>query len=310
MNCNITTVNLSGIDLNLFLVLHAVLKEKSATRAAKRLNLTQSAVSNALARLRSSLNDPLVVRSGKGLVPTPRATELLPVLDSAISRLQAALSQQSGNDPAQVTRCFTLACSDASQVHDVCEIVRALSCRMPRASLRVVSIDYLLGSNGLESGEVDAMMTTRRAARGLHWAELYHEDGVLIVRGNHPHVLKRNPREIFNSLQHIDVLTTSGQGGHTRKLYDAYLKKNGLNRCVVLTVPTFTAAAMAVARTDFAAAVPRRVAQTLSEYLPLKIVDLPFRGFEVDVALIWHNRTHNDPAAQHFRKTVISTLRR
>ena len=302
-------MNLSGFDINLFLVLHSVLKERSATRAAKRLNVTQSAVSNSLTRLRALLNDPLVVRSGRGLIPTPRANELLPFLDSAIAQLQSVLDQQPGADPAQITRCFTLACSDGSQIHDVPRIVEVLSHRMPRASLRVVSMDYLVASDGLKTGEVDAMMATRRAAKGLYWEDLYREEGVLIVRRNHPRVSRRISREIFNSMQHIDVMITSGQSGHTRKLYEAILKKNGLTRRVILTVPTFTAAALAVARTDYAAGVPRRVAEALSEYLPLKIVKLPFHGFNADVALIWHSRTHADPTARYFRETVIAALR-
>jgi DNA-binding transcriptional LysR family regulator len=302
-------MNLSGINMNLFLVLHAVIKERSATRAARRLNLTQSAISNALARLRVLLNDPLVVRSGRGLVPTPRATELLPLLDSAIAHLQVALSQQTGTDPAQVTRLFTLACSDA-QVLDVCKIVEVLSRRMPHASLRVVSPDYLLATNGLETGEVDAAMATRRAAKGLRWAALYRVDGVLIVRQGHPRVPRRISGELFNSLQHVDVMNTSGQSGLTRNLYEGLLRKNGLSRRISLTVPTFAAAAIAVARTDYVAGIPRRVAAALSEYLPLKIVELPFQGFTADVALIWHARTHVDPVARHFRETVISALRR
>jgi DNA-binding transcriptional LysR family regulator len=301
-------MNLSGIDTNLFLVLHAVLKERSATRAAKRLNVTQSAVSNSLTRLRALLNDPLVVRSGRGLVPTPRASELFPRVDSAISQLQSVLDQQPGVDPTEITRCFTLACSDGAQIHDVPRIAESLSRHMPRASLRIVSMDYLVASNGLESGEVDAMMATRRAAKGLYWAELYREDGVLILRRNHPRVSKRISREIFNLLQHIDVIITSGQSGHTRKLYEAFLKKNGLIRRIVLTVPTFTAAALAVARTDYASGVPRRVAEALSDYLPIKIVELPFHGFNADVALIWHSRTHSDAAARHFRETIIAAL--
>ena len=86
------------------------------------------------------------------------------------------------------------------------------------------------------------------------------------------------------------------------------MKKNGLSRRVILTVPTFTATALAVARTDYAAGVPRRVAEALPEYLPLKIVELPFHGFNADVALIWHSRTHADPTARHFRETVIAAL--
>src|SRR5690349_24025198 len=89
----IMAVNLSSIDLNLFLVLHAVLEERSATRAAARLNVTQSAVSNALARLRRLLDDPLVVRHGRGVVPTPRAEELAPLLREAVDRLAMALNR-------------------------------------------------------------------------------------------------------------------------------------------------------------------------------------------------------------------------
>src|SRR4029453_5312070 len=99
-------VNLSSIDLNLFLVLHAVLEERSATRAASRLNVTQSAVSNALARLRRLLGDPLVVRSGRGLVPTTRAEELGPRLKKATARLALALDRR-GFVPGESTRTFT-----------------------------------------------------------------------------------------------------------------------------------------------------------------------------------------------------------
>src|SRR6185312_1625580 len=101
-------MNLSALDLNLLLVLHAVLDEGSATRAAKRLNVTQSAVSNALARLRALLGDPLVVRSGKGLVPTPRGAELAPELAAVMARLESALDR-GVFVPGASTRTFTLA---------------------------------------------------------------------------------------------------------------------------------------------------------------------------------------------------------
>jgi len=105
-------------------------------------------------------------------------------------------------------------------------------------------------------------------------------------------------------------MNTSGQSGLTRSLYEGFLRKNGLSRRISLTVPTFAAASIAVARTDYVAGIPRRVAAALSEYLPLRIVELPFRGFTADVALIWHARTHVDSTARHFRETVISALRR
>src|SRR5262245_65238063 len=102
----IMDVNLSALDLNLFLVLHTVLEERSATRAAARLHVTQSAVSNALARLRELLGDPLVVRRGRGLVPTPRAEELAPLLREATERLALAVDRR-GFIAADTTRTST-----------------------------------------------------------------------------------------------------------------------------------------------------------------------------------------------------------
>jgi DNA-binding transcriptional LysR family regulator len=118
------SVNLSAIDLNLFLVLHAVLEERSATRAAARLHVTQSAVSNALARLRQLLGDPLVVRSGRGLVPTPRAEQLAPLLREATDRLAQAVDRR-GFVAAESTRTFTIALADSHQACDVPRIARA-----------------------------------------------------------------------------------------------------------------------------------------------------------------------------------------
>lgn len=119
MMVRITGVNLSAIDLNLFLVLHAVLESGSATGAARELHVTQSAVSNALARLRDVLGDPLVVRSGRGLVPTLRCEELRPFIASAVGQLQLALEGGQGFKPETCTRIFTVAGADHHGVSDV-----------------------------------------------------------------------------------------------------------------------------------------------------------------------------------------------
>src|SRR6516225_3148492 len=121
---NNTIVNLSSLDLNLFAVLHVVLEERSATRAAKRLHVTQSAVSNAIARLRSALGDPLVVRSGRGLSPTPRAEELAPFIAQAVAQLQIAIDRGAAFVPAASERRFTLALSDNHQTSEAAQIAR------------------------------------------------------------------------------------------------------------------------------------------------------------------------------------------
>src|ERR1700722_18387508 len=127
----ISRMNLAALDLNLFVVLHAVLEERSATRAAKRLNVTQSAVSNALARLRAVLGDPLVVRSGRGLVATPRAEELAPSIAQAIAHLEKALDRGRTFVPGESTRTFTIAAADNHQTSEAPVIAAAFAKSLP-----------------------------------------------------------------------------------------------------------------------------------------------------------------------------------
>src|SRR5215470_5902237 len=156
----IMAVNLSSIDLNLFLVLHAVLEERSATRAAARLNVTQSAVSNALA----------------------------PLLREATDCLALAIDRR-GFIATETTRTFTIALSDNYQASDVPRIAHALAVRMPRATLRVVSTDYLAASDGLASGDIDVAFSPEQAVQsGMRSAALFEERAALIVRRDHPRV--------------------------------------------------------------------------------------------------------------------------
>src|SRR6266403_125314 len=148
-------VSIASIDLNLMFVLHTVLAERNVARAAARLHVTPSAVSNALARLREVLGDPLVTRKGRGIVPTPRANELAPAIARAIQELEHAL-QAGPFDAASCTRTFTLAVADAGQITWVPRIATGMTRELPKAHLRVVGIDSLV-SPGAD---------TRRSASG------------------------------------------------------------------------------------------------------------------------------------------------
>src|SRR5689334_3219605 len=150
-------MSLSGLDLNLLLVLHTVLRERNVARAAKRLSVTPPAVSNALARLRSALDDPLTIRSGRGIVPTPRAAELEPILARALAELERAVSARAF-EPATCEREFSLAVADVGQWVRLPRVVRLLEREMPRARLRVLSIDTLHAAGGLANSAVDVLI--------------------------------------------------------------------------------------------------------------------------------------------------------
>jgi DNA-binding transcriptional LysR family regulator len=302
--------NLSGVDLNLFTVLAVVLSERSVTRAAKRLHVTPPAVSNSLARLRDLLGDPLVVRSGNGLAPTPCALELSPMLSAALDQLEGILDSKRGFAPAETTRAFTLAAPDGNQVADIPHVVEAFAMELPRAKLRIVSSDYLVSSDGLATGEIDAAfgVAGMPLGPGLHSRTVYDETAALVVRRGHPRVRERMTPELFNTLQHIDVQVALGKAGTGHDIADQAWRKQGLARVVALTVPHFVAAAMAAARTDYVAALPRRVAEALCPLLPLVITKPSFDVPKASVTLFWHTRTDADAGARYFRDLVARAV--
>jgi DNA-binding transcriptional LysR family regulator len=305
----IMSVNLSAIDLNLFLVLQAVLEERSATRAAARLHVTQSAVSNALARLREVLGDPLVVRSGHGLVPTPRGEELAPIVREVAERITLALDRR-GFIPEESTRTFTIALADSHQACEVPGIARAFAARLPRAKLRVVSTDYLAATDGLTSGDVDVAFAPAQAVQpGMRSTVLFEEHGTLVVRRDHPRVKRRMTRELFNALPHIDVHVVLGRPGTGHRVAQRGWEKAHVHRRVVLTVPYFMVAAMAAAETDCVAALPDRVAALCTRLFPLKKVEASFPLPRLTTVMIWHERTDVDPGARFFRELVTRAVR-
>ena len=301
---------LSNLDLNLFLLLHTMLEETSTTRAAKRLNVTQSAVSNGLARLRGALGDPLFVRSGRGLVATPRAEELRPQIAQAIGQLASAIERGDSFAPSESTRRFTIAAADNHQVREIPLIAAAFARQLPRADLRVVSSDFLAASDGLAKGEIDAaFVPTGLDLPGHRGTVVFEERAALVVRRDHPRVRGKMTPRLFAELPHIDVEVVLGRKGFGHQQATRHWRSRGLERHVQITVPSFTTAALVAARTDCVAGLPHRVAETLATTLPIKIVPTTFPLPSMQISLVWHDRTDRDPGARFFRKLVVDTVR-
>ena len=302
-------VNLAAIDWNRLLVLHTVLTERSVTRAAIRLHVTPSAISNALARLRTTFDDPLLVRSGRSLVLTPRAAALAPQLSEAVAAMARVVESQSSFDPARSTRRFTLACSDAEQISEVPRIAASFARKLPKACLRVVSVDQLEALGGLASGEVDAAIAPAQGPRpDLHFTDLYEEEGVLVVRKGHPHVRGRISKQQFNALRHIDILLALGGPGIGHGIIEKFFASHGLHRDIAVAVPSFAAAAAIAAQTDWVAGMPRRMAAVLLRQLPLITVAMPLPAVRFRIQLVWHERTEKDAGAALFRTLILDAV--
>ena len=293
-------MSLATLDLNLLLVLDTVLSERSVVRAARRLHVTPSAVSNALARLRGALDDPLLIRSGRGVVPTPRAAALAPALARSLRELDQAIHGDTF-DLATTDREFTLAIADAGQVVKLPRIVAALAARMPRARLRVLSIDTLFASGGLAGTEVDVTIGAGEKGPGIHAQPLYQEQIMLVARAGHPTIRGRVTKAQLARLRHVEVQVAPGRG--SRPLAASY-GALGVVRDIAAVVPTFTAAAAVVAGTDLVASLPGSLVDVLGPRLALRRVATPLAPIRSTINLLWHERTDRDPALRAFRELL------
>lgn len=294
-------MSISALDLNLLLVLHTVLRERSVARAAQQLHVTPSAISNALARLRGVLGDPLVTRKGRGIVPTPRALELAPVLEHTITELERALDARPF-DATQSTRLLTLAMAEAAQIAWLPSIAAAMQREMPRARLRVVGIDSLVSLGDLSGPEVDLHIGVRGRGPGMHAEVLRDEPLTLVAGSKHPAVTKRLTRPKLNELRHVTVQMVPNRS--FRDSVSAAYERAGIQRQVVLAVPTFTAAAAIAAATDLVASLPASFLAARGERLHLRAVNATVPRHSVSICMCWHQRTHEDPALIALRELV------
>jgi DNA-binding transcriptional LysR family regulator len=295
---------LSQLDLNLLVVLETVLAERSVARAARRLHVTPSAISNSLARLRQALGDPLVTRSGRGIVPTPRAATLVPALGRALRDIHHAIYGQVF-DPDSATGQFTLAMADAAQIVQAPKLAADFARAMPRAKLRVVGIDTLLSSGGLAGTDVDVALAALEKSPGVHVEPLYDEQSVLVGRSGHPLAATAVSKKQLGSLRHVDVQVAPGKG--YRELASTY-SRLGIPRDTALVVPSFVAAAAIVADTDFVATLPESLVRRFGKAYGIRVLTPSAPRVSITLKLAWHERTDHDPAMKAFRQLVASSV--
>lgn len=300
---DITNVNVSiqALNLNLLLVLDALCRERNVTRAAERLGLTQSAVSNALAQLRHTLGDPLFVRARRGVVPTERALSLAGPVRQALAIVESALAAGTGFEASTSARTFVIAASDYTEYVVLPRLLRRLEREAPGVRIEVRSWGRHEVPPTLESGEVDLMIGYYGALpAGHHEQPLFQEEYVCIVRKSHPSVRRRLTLKQYLALSHVLVTQLPGGLGSV----DAALARMGLSRRVGARVSHFLMVPHLVAVTDMAAALSRRVAEPAAKRLKLCLFAPPLALPKSTVGQVWHERTHADAANTWLRRVV------
>ena len=298
-------IHIEPRDLNLLVVLDAVLTEGSNRAAATRLGVTQSAVSHALARLRHRLKDPLVIPSGGRMVPTPLAESLAPTLRASLEQLGGALRGARGFDPATSQRTFWMSSADLAGMVVLPSLVRELTRVAPGVSVRVRGPgDGKLES--LENGTLDvALGIFNNVPSAFRLQALFHEKFVCVARQGHPVTQGRLTLARYLEYGHILVAPVGSNGS----MVDAVLEGMGHSRRVVAAVPHFFLAPFLVAQTDLLLMAPERMARLLAPAFRLELLRPPVEVEGFTVSQLWHERMQRDPAHVWLRKAIMDTSR-
>ncbi|MDE1150511.1 MAG: LysR family transcriptional regulator [Azospirillaceae bacterium] len=290
------------LDLNLLKALDTLLDERSVTRAAARLALTQPAVSGMLTRLREGFDDPLFVRTQRGMVPTPRALELAGPVKKVLGEIEALL-QPAAFDPATTSFTLSLAATDYALRVIVVPFLAALRQRAPgiKVAARPVDNDTILGQ--LERGDLHlALMTPETTPPDLHARRLFDEGYVCVMRGDHPDAAGDTlSLDRFCALDHA-LVSLAGDG--FRGVTDVALEALGRERRVTLSVTSFLLLLEVLRASDLIAVVPRRLVSGAAD-LAVMAPPISVPGFTKIAA--WHERTHHDPGHRWVRALLFET---
>ncbi len=294
---------LRRLDLNLLVVLHTVLETRNVTAAARRLNMSQPAVSRALTRLRSLFQDRLFVKGPKGVVPTPRAEGLSDVVVRLLADISAAVERPSF-DPANSTRAFRIATTDYGALAVLAPAIEGLMSEAPGIGLDIVPLSGSSFSD-LASGNLDfALYSDDPRPPNLRYVVLFQEGYSTLARKGHPAAVNARDGRIslsdFLDRGHILVNVAGGRSG----VADEALAALGLARHVAVSLPYFSAAGVLAARTDLLLTLPCRAAAGLSEELGLAMLEPPVALPTFAYLLLWHPKNDADPAAEWFRRKI------
>jgi DNA-binding transcriptional LysR family regulator len=291
------------LDLNLLVTLDVLLSEHNVTRAAERLNFSQPSVSVHLAKLRDIFGDPLLLPGPRGMRPTARADALREPLRQALDALERAVAPAAPFDPARASHTWRVAATDYSESTVLLPALRGLRSTAPGTRLAVLELAPSRIAKQAERGEIDlGFHTSEDAPPELRRRILFTERYVLAGRAGHPRLKRRPTVAQFCQLDHVIV---SPDGGGFHGVTDAALAASGLTRRVVLSVPHFLFVRSVLESSDLVAMLPERLVR---DTRTLRVVEPPVQVPGYEMSMLWHERSHRDPAHQWLREHIARAV--
>ncbi|KFI05688.1 LysR family transcriptional regulator [Massilia sp. BSC265] len=294
-------MNLRDLDLNLLIVFHEVFRERQISAAAKRLKVTQSAVSNALARLRRTAGDELFVRTTEGMQPTPFAERMAEPVAAALGHLEEAFKPAQAFDAATTGRHFTIAMTDVGETYFMPRLIEACAEQAPQVDIASVRAGLIDLRTEMAAGRVDLAIGAFEDAPSVFYQKrLFRQSYVSMVRQGHPLGEDLASLQHFRAARHLVVTSMESP-------YDCIneaMAKAGIVLASSFSVPHFAAVPYVVSTTDLVATVPQKLAKRAAEPFGLTILPSPLHLPALQTNMFWHRRYNQDEGNRWLRGLV------
>lgn len=300
-----------NVDIHLLACFDALMTERQVTRAADRMRVSQSTMSNALGRLRTLFRDPLLVRTPRGMVPTGRALGLIEAVRSGLRHIDEALAQSAPFDPATADLTVKIMTTDYAAEMLMPALLSSVSKLGPKLKVEIHNMDPLRVREELEEGGCHLVIGYfRNLPKDLYSSVIFKDKIMCFTRSRHPSIKEGFSLKEYVETHHACFAGFSRAGLSTiEKVTDAALADLGFERIVAFQAGSISVILSVVAETNLIATVPLGSAKRAAAQFQLRTLALPFAVPDLEVALIWHERTHRDAAHNWVRQAIRDTAK-
>jgi DNA-binding transcriptional LysR family regulator len=294
-------------NLNLLSIFIAIAEERSLSKAAEKLGLSQPTMSYSLKKLREDFNDPLFVRASKGVVLTPVAKSLQPRIKELIAQAEQ-IFEQSSRRPEDYKGAFKMATTPYVEAQILKPLMEQIHALNPHASLKTMTLRGELPFQEIESGLFDVAIASYFTSlpEKFYMRTIGKDPYVAVLRKGHPYIKSRQRVEDYLQLKHIRIALGWNEAGRVDKV----LQKKNLRREIVGQLGDFLAAPLLVEDSDFVLTLPSGLAALYKRIAKVDIVELPVKVEPLETTMIWHARTHQDAAQSWFRKCIADNFQK
>ncbi|MGB3755402.1 MAG: LysR family transcriptional regulator [Rivularia sp. (in: cyanobacteria)] len=301
---NIDYTNLRKLDLNLLIALDVLIEEASVTKAAEKLNMSQSSMSHALKRLRTVLDDEILIRTSRDMEVTPLAREISFRVHQILAEIQSTLLDKESFEPATAREDFKIAASDYIETTLGVSLLQQLINHAPNIRIRICNLNKEQAMDALDNNQIDLVVDAELPVKRWHLREdLYEEEFVCVVKSDCP--LTELSVEDYVERSHLLVSMRDDFQGSGDKI----LAQLQLQRRVIWSTPHFMPIPFLIANSDCVTLLPNRIAQNCAKTLGLKLLQPPIEIKGFTVSMVWHQRNTNSLSHRWLRTQLLEAAR-